>query len=382
MKKIIILFLGFLLFAFTKPAYAVQFKSGTDINFSKDQKIDETTFVSGNNIEFDSTLNGDLLCVGRNITITGNIKGDVLCAGQNIKVSGIVDGNVRVAGQSVSVDATVSRNLYVVSQDLTLTSKSNIKGDVLFGAQTIDMSGIAGRDLAGAGEKITISGSLLRNAMVTMTNLDLTDKAKVGGNFDYFVEQKVATSQMMISNKSIKGELRRHEIVMPEKPKMEVAKKVEKITPTLELIKTVFGILSFTLLAFVLLYFSASRTASVIGLIDRKPVVSGLVGLATFVVAPVAFMIIAITVIGLPIFFVVLMIYIVSFFLATLYSSIWVGQKIMKFTQTKSSLYLSAFVGCLVIGLVSLIPVIGWLIFVCLFMMGLGAQLLSFIPEK
>ncbi len=383
MKKIIYLLSAFLFLTFTNPALAVQFKSGDSLTFDKATSIEETVFVSGNNINFDSKLNGDLICAGRNITITGDITGDIICAGQNIKVSGKVDGNIRVMGQSIYIEGLVSRNLSVLGQDLTLSSKSNVRGDIMFGGQSVDLSGVGGRDLVGAGNTVNISGSLLRNAVVTVSSINVASDANIGGSVDYFVEKEANTPQLM-SGKNIKGDIRRHEIVAPEKPKMDqVEQKVKSAAPTINFIKTIFGILSFSLLACVLLYFTPQRTASVVSILEKKPVISGLIGLVILVVAPVALMIICSTVIGLPVALVLFLMYLITMFIATLYPSIWVGKYVMTKIKSKSkSLYLTAFVGCVVVGIVSMIPVIGWLMILVLFLVGLGASFLSYLPEK
>lgn len=384
MKKIAVLLAASLLFFTAKPVQAVQFKNSTDITFSKDQKIDETLFVSGKNINFDGTLNGDLYCVGQNITITGSIKGDIICAGQYIKVSGVVDGNIRLASQTVDIEGLVTRNISVLSQKLTLGSKSNVKGDILFGAQAINLTGVGGRDVAGAGQDVLISGSLLRNAVVTVSNMQVTNSAKIAGSMDYFVDQTDVSSLINIDPNSIKGAVRKHEIIRPQKPDIsEVEKKVKEVKPGLEIFGKIMGIISFTLLTFVLIYFNRQRTNKVLSFIKQKPVISGLIGLAVLFVAPLALFILCITIVGLPIALVLLLVYLLSLFISSLYATLLVGSFLLEkmYAGKPYSIYLAAFVGCLVVGLVSLIPVIGWLLMFVIFLLGLGASFLTYLPE-
>jgi hypothetical protein len=101
----------------------------------------------------------------------------------------------------------VTRNVYAAGQDITLSKTSSVKGDIFFGVQKIDLSGVAGRDLAGAGENIVISGSLARNALVNGSKISLTDTGKIGGNLDYFVEKENTAS---FSSTNVKGKIVRH----------------------------------------------------------------------------------------------------------------------------------------------------------------------------
>ena len=385
MKKIAILLFSLALLFSAKPTYAVQFKNGTDVTFTKGQKIDETLFVSGTNVNFDGVLNGDLYCAGQNISITGSIKGDVICAGQSIKITGTVDGNVRVAGQSIDIDGTVTKNVSTLSQKLSLNSKSNVKGDIFFGGQMVDLSGIAGRDVAGASQNIVINGSLTRNAVVTASTMQVTDTAKLGGSLDYFVDQAEPASQISINSKSVKGEVRKHEIIAPEKPKVEaVQQKIKAATPGMMVLGKIMGIISYTLLALILLYFNRQHTEKVIDNIKQRPVVSGLIGLVVLCVAPIALLILCITVVGLPIALVLLLVHIATLFVSSLYATLLIGNLIIqKVGQNKvSSPYLAAFVGCLVVGLISLLPVLGWIFMFALVLIGLGASFLSYLPSK
>lgn len=383
MKKLIVLFLGILLITSVKPALAAQFKSGDNVTFSGDTLIEETVFVSGNNIQFDSPVNGDIYCAGRNIAITGEVKGDIICAGQKINITGDVDGNVRVVGQSISIDGVVSRNISVLGQDLYLGLKSNVKGDILFGGQNVDLSGIGGRDLIGAGDQVRVSGSLLRNAVVTVSSFDISEEAKIDGSVDYFVSEDNPSFQLS-ERKNILGEIRRHEFVVPEEQSSYRPQREPKpASPALGIIKTVFGVLSFSVLSFLMLYFIPKRTENIIRIIGEKPVVSGLIGLAVFVTTPVALMIICSTIIGLPSAFIILMMYIISMFVASIYPSLWIGRQIMHKLKVKSkSQYLAAFIGCLAVGVISAIPVLGWFVIFSLFLVGLGSSFLSYLPEK
>ncbi|HEX9008534.1 MAG TPA: polymer-forming cytoskeletal protein [Patescibacteria group bacterium] len=386
MKKIVVLILGALLFLSAKPALAVQFKTGSDISFSKDQKIDETIFLSGNNINFDGSLNGDLFCAGQNITITGNVKGDVLCAGQTIKITGNVDGDVRLASQSINIEGTVSRNVDVLTQQLTFGPKSNIKGDIIFGAQVIDLNGIAGRDLTGAGQNIVVTGSLLRNAVVIVNNMQVTGAAKVGGNIDYFVDPKDTASLVNVDPKSVKGTVTKHELVKPNVPdvRQEVETKINAVKPSLEIFGKIMGIISFTLLTFVLIYFSRPHTNKVLSIIKEKPVVSGLIGLAVLIVAPIALFILCATIVGMPIALVIFLLYMITLFVSSLYPTLWVGMTLTEkmYKGKPYSIYLAAFVGCLIVGLLTILPILGMLLIMLLFLVGLGASFLSYLPER
>lgn len=364
---------------FASSASAVFFQTGDSLVIPKEKIINETAAISGSSLTINSNVNGDLFCAGQNVVINGNIKGDVICVGQNIKINGTVDGNIRAAGQTIEIFGQVTRNLSVASQQLILGPKSQIKGDVFFGAQNIELGGVMGRDLAGAGDSITITGSLLRNATVTGTKLSIIETGKIGGNLDYYMEK---TATALIGEKTVKGNVLRHDIITPSKPALDRQKA--SLTSAAIIFKTIFGILSFGLLGLVIIYFDRKNTKRKISSIINKPLISGLIGLAVLITAPLAFIIILATVIGIPLAFVLMFVYIIALITASLYPSAIYGklffEKVLQ--KTNTSLYSQMFLGVILLGLVSIIPVIGWIIAFVSFCMGLGASLVSMFPEK
>lgn len=362
------------------PASAVYFSSGTNLNIAKVEKIDESAFVAGETLSVSADVNGDLFCAGRNITINGNVKGDIICAGQSIKINGLVDGNVRLAAQDIEINGVVARNVSVVSQNLVLAKFSSVKGDIFFGVQKVDLGGSLGRDLAGAGDQININGSLLRNAKVTASSINISDSSKIGGNIDYYVDENGQYNQASVQ--SVAGTVTRHDVVKPEKE--AIKEEVKQAAPTASIVGKLISIISFSLVGFLLIFFTPKRTARVIEIIKSNPFKTFFLGMGISIIAPFVFILSMVTVVGITSAMVVLLFYVISMVISSLYASILVGKLVLeKFKSDKAkSLYLSTLVGCFLVGLVSMVPVIGWLAVLCLYLSGLGAILLSYLPEK
>lgn len=369
----------FIALAFS-PASAFFAQSGESLVIPKDNKIDEAAFLAGSTLTINPDINGDLYCAGADITINGNVKGDIVCAGQNITINGNVDGNIRAAAQNIEIAGIVSKNVSVVAQGLSLGAKSNIKGDVFFGVQNVNLEGVMGRDLAGAGESINITGSLLRNATVTGTNISVSETAKVGGNLDYYLEE---TSTVSVDQKNVKGTITRHDIKTPSKPEVKKEDMV-RFAGEAMVYKTIFGILSFAVLGLFLIYLDRKNTEKRIAQISAKPLVSGLIGFAVLITAPIALIIAMVTIIGMPLAMISLFVYIIALITASLYPSAIYGKLVLEkvFQKKNSNLYAQMLLGVTLLGLVSIIPVVGWMIAFVSFCMGLGAFLVSLSPEK
>ncbi len=378
MKKLFSLFLFVFCFLLASPAQAVFFSSGENLSFPKTQKFNESVFLAGKSLTIDSDIVGDLICAGQDITINSKVTGDVICAGQNIEINGPVEGNVRLASQNIDLNGSVARNITVASQNLLISKTSNIRGDVFYGVQNVDINGIMGRDLAGGSESITITGSLLRNAKIATQKITIADSAKLGGDLEYYIEKTGASS---INEKSIKGKVTRHEVVMQQKEQFK--KDLQKITPIALLFKILFSIASSYLLVLVLLYFTPNRTNLIVKNIKNHPLKSALVGFAVLVTGPIAVVLSFLTVIGAAVGVVVSLFYILSLILAFNYVALRLGQFLStKYSSLSSSVYLSALAGCSLLVLIVHLPFIGMVLGFIIFLIGLGASLSSYLPEK
>lgn len=367
-----------ILFA-SSPVRAVSFKSSDVITLPKDKPVTETILVTGSVITVDSNIDGDLFCAAKDVVINGNIKGDVLCAAQTIKINGIVDGDVRSVAQSIEVYGSVNRSLMTASQSLILGPKSVVKGDIIFGVQTVDLNGQIGRDMAGAGSVITISGSLLRNALVTGNSISIVETGKIGGNLDYYVTPEATAS---IGVKNVKGNIVRHEITPPENT--IVSTQTVKAAQVGMIMTKIFAILSYLILGLAIVFLDKQNTETRVNKIITHPFLSGLIGFATLILFPIAFFIVMLTFVGIPLALVALLIYVIAMIIASLYAGTAYGQLVAQklFHKEKSTLLMHMVLGVILLGIIVILPIIGWFIGFISFCLGLGAFVTSILSTK
>ncbi len=364
------------IFLFSFPAHAVFIQSGNVLDLPKDKKIDESVLISGGTLTVDSDINGDLLCAGKDVVVNGNIKGDILCAAQSIKVNGNVDGNIRVVAQNIEITGTITRNLYSLAQNLSLSKLSSVKGDIFFGVQNVDLRGSLGRDMLGAGDKIDITGSLLRNAKVTATKISVSDPARIGGNFEYYIDNAGIAS---VSAANVKGEILKHEIV-----RQTPEKKNREPKPFVMFFGKIYSVITYIVLGLVLLYFLKKGIEDRTAILVSKPLVTGLIGLAVLMLTPIVFILLLMTFIGVPLAFVLIIEYVLAIITGTIYSTIALGWWIMKnlAKSKKESDVWSLVVGAIAMGLLTSIPVLGFFVGLIALCLGMGAIFTSYLPKK
>jgi hypothetical protein len=100
-------------------------------------------------------------------------------------------------------------------------------------------------------------------------------------------------------------------------------------------------------------------------------------GLLAAIVVPLAVLILAVTVIGLPLAMIVCALYFVCKCLSSIVFGIFLGKSIFRLFGHDLSPYLAVIIGLLLLFFVFLIPYIGWLIVLVTWLFGLGAVILT-----
>ena len=289
MKKFLLIvgFMGLMLLSWTQLARAQNIQSSSWVTVNKDQTIDSTVFMFGRTIEIAGTVNGDVICAGMNITIAGTVNGDVICAGQSIRVSGIINGDVRLAGQNVLLSGSVENSASIVAQATSIDAQSKIGRDLTVGGADVTMSGNVGRDTGIGAENAIINGSVGRNLNGRYQSLILTSSASVGGNLDY-TSKKDAN---IANGAKVSGSKTRHQ---------PVAKAKKSQVWAFRFVSQIYFFLSLLIMSMVMFLLFPRLFQETSERIIRRPGRTTLVGLASLVVAPLIFIGLVLSLLGVP----------------------------------------------------------------------------------
>ena len=325
----------FSFFIFSSPAAAFYIQSGQNISLPPDKTFNETVIIAGNTLVIDSDITGDLICAGQNITVNGSVKGDLICAGQNLKINGPVDGNVRLVGQNLDFLKTAA-----------------VKGDLL-----------------AAGQQLNLSSSVGRDVLVAVQKINLDPATKIGGNFDFY---RQPDSEATVAAKNVKGKLTSHLLPQSVTPAVEVSQVKRSVTVFSKII-SVFSILIIGL--FLLLVFK-SPTENLALSLQKSPVRLFFLGFAVIFLTPVFIVILFLTLIGIPLAFVLMLLYLLGFLIAIPLSAFALGQII------HPNRYLALLIGAVIFTIFSLLPLIGWLFGLIFLSVGFGLYSRLFFDNK
>ncbi|MCD4760662.1 hypothetical protein K8R42_02070 [bacterium] len=366
MKKVIKVFVLALFLVLPLSALALTGYNEDTVVLEVDEVIDGNYYAAGNSIEIYGTVNGDLFLAGNSVSIESeNINGDIFVVSSNsIMVKGKTNGSLRMVGQYLTIMGEVRDNVLAFGQSLKVDADSKIGGHLSFFGRVVNVAGEVGGRLEGAIETLRLSGTVNKDVDVYLSNggmekIKLADQATIGGTLYYQALKEVEIN----SNATMAG-ISYNEIIKKAKPAFNKGKALGLLAQFFSLL--IIGMIGLHLWP---KFFTDSYQQTY-----RKPVVTFFKGLLLLVVTPLACILLAITVIGLPLALILMVIWALLLYLAKVMSAWLIGRFVKdKFFPKVKWHRLSTFaVGIALFLLICKIPIVGFFICMIVYLLAWG----------
>lgn len=370
MKRIFFIFVIFLfLLGFSAPVLAAN-RPQSNVVLSKDQVVNNDYFAGGGTVNIHGTINGDAYIAGGDVFIDGTINGDLIAAGGTIIVEGNITHNVRAVGGNVVINnAKIGGNVSLGGGNVTLGDTSELAGSLVAGAGQLQLLGPVGKEINVAAGKVLISNVINGNATVRTNELDFSQAAVINGNLTYWSNQKANISQGATVSGTIK------QIPVPKYNANEIRQGAMAAFSGFKIFFGIVGFIASFIIGLFLIYLLPLFTKNVATVIKKRFWLSLGIGVLAGILTPIIFIVLLITLIGIPIAFVFIFIMLLLLYFGKIYISYVIGEKI--FGEKKTAKAWILLVGLLVFSIVTVIPVIGGIFQGFAIVTGLGALLIS-----
>ncbi|MEI7452293.1 MAG: polymer-forming cytoskeletal protein [Candidatus Falkowbacteria bacterium] len=376
MSKKLFLKIGlFALIALVLPfsaARAFEVRSGDSVYIPKDQIISGNFYTAASNLTIDGQILGDVICAGQNVVINGKVDGDVICAAQSLNINGEVNGNVRVAGNNIDINGAVARNVNLMSATALISANAKVGRDILLAVDKSEFRGTVGGSIYGAANNLLVAGTVGDGINVKIgqyngdknTGLIIADGAKVAGNVTYSSEQEAK-----INKDNVGGQIVR-QAESQARPNLFLAYIMSQF----------YAIFSALLVGLIIVSLWRKTTIKITDRIKTDHWASIGWGFILFFVSPIICIILALTVIGIPLALILAGLWLLANFACKLLTAIFIGRLIFKKLKQKESekLLLEMTVGVFVCWMIFSIPILGWIASLWAICMGCGASWLVF----
>jgi len=360
-NKIIVLCLSMILVSilfFVGVSGAQTFQTGDIVTVAESETVDGMLFAGGNTIDIAGIVNGDVYCAGNTVNVSGKINGDLICASQTMTISGIVDGSVRIAGQSINISGTIGNSATIGAQTLIIDKDGSITRDLLGGSQTTTISGTVGRDILAGSQSITINGKVGRDFRGETASFAVGNSGRILGNVDYTSNQEIN----VLTGGVISGTVKR------------TAPPAENHTVVIAPIALTFGWFIYSLVAllavalvliglFPRIFKEASASAK------KKPGSTVLMGLGVAFLTPIIVGLLMITIIGIPLAFMILLVMTMAAALSGPFAGYLLGNIIMP--KSNSTVW-KMLAGSALLIVTFFIPILGFFTILVSYLFGMG----------
>jgi len=316
----------------------------------------------GNVIDIAGAVKGDVIVAANSVTISGSVAGDVIVAANTVNITGDVSGSVRIVANTVNINSYIRNNAWIMASTIVFGDKAKVGWDIYGAAATLEVRGPVTGNIWATGANIILANQTSKNVYLSVDKegqILLYPTAKINGDLTY---KAASDKQLMLQpGAKILGKTTKTELAVTTAATKE-AKGFFGLG--LVLFKT-FGFFGLLVVGLLLIALIPKWLIKVSETMQQQPSVSVGWGVVFFFLAPVAFVFLLITLIGIPLALIILPVYFISLFIAKVVLSLVVG--IWLFARLSSNKYKSSLiwplaVGLLVVMVVTSIPIFGWLI--------------------
>ena len=325
--------------------------------------IAEDVYVAGRSVDVAAEVQGDVAAAGQRVSIDSVVSGDVLAAGETVTVQANVQDDVRAAGRSVTIGGQVTGHVVAAGETVSISPAASVGDWAWLAGREINVAGRIGGELKAAGQLVVVSGSVSGDVELMAEAIRIPASARIDGNLVYRSD-----NEPVIEDGAVIG----GDIIARPLPHREMEDRGGAL----------FVLLALAVAAVVYyLVFPVFSVAAATG-IGSKPLASLGTGAAFLFVTPFVILLLFVTVIGMLVALPLLAWYAVSLLAGLLTGVIFVGDAGLRlvgkgYTTTGGMRMLSIVLGLVALMVVQIIPVVGGLVMLVLFVLGLGALQLA-----
>jgi cytoskeletal protein CcmA (bactofilin family) len=373
MKKWATVMIFFLALAFSPVRVFAQSEneflpSGTEIN---------SDYIRlANVVQIDGEVHGDAFLVGGVVIVNGKIDGDLFVFGGKVTVNGLVGNSIRIIGGDVTINSTVGRNTLLVCGNCLVTKQASISGSLLAAAGNLELSaGAIGKGFRFFGNRLYLNSEIANEAfVVSQQQFVLGPNASISGDLKYTGANQAVLSQGATVSGSITYEKNNPE---GDFPRFFGAKSIfdlrDRLTPVVN-----FGFLIIALLiGFLLMGIFPRWFEKSVQAMEKKPAASFGLGLISIVTVPVVSVLLAVTLVGIPVSIVAILIGYSLYVLAGFIAAFFIGRILLvRFLGERRGWALT--VGLVIFYILGFFPYIGQLLRLLVTTYAIGGIVLSY----
>ncbi|AMO22007.1 hypothetical protein GCM10027034_22860 [Ramlibacter solisilvae] len=344
-------------------------------------ETERNVYTAGGHVRPARPVQGDFVAAGGRVVIDQRIGGDATLVGGTVDVRAPIGDDLRASGGDVSVDSTVGGELFAAGANITLGRGAVIARSARMHGANISVEGRIEGGLKGSGDSITINGEVRGDVDVAAAQVELGPAAKIGGALRYkspaVLKQAPGATVGGAVTRDADSKRPSQAASMPGKwnPHRGEWHYERRGTGIVGGILSYLGLLACgALLLLVAPVFSTQAPER----IRSTPWVSLGIGFATVFAAPVLAVLLFVTLLGIPLGFIVLALYPVLLLAGFVVGTLFIGRLVFKPLRRDEPPGFGTAIGwfalaLLMVLLLAWVPVAGGILLALVTFAGIGA---------
>jgi anti-sigma factor RsiW/cytoskeletal protein CcmA (bactofilin family) len=358
-----------LMLVFVVPGYSIEIrrpeKGSGSVTVASGETVDDTLVVFAQSVFVNGTITGDLFAFAQQVNIQGTVQGNVIGCGQKVDATGNVGGDIFAFAQSVQADGRIGQNLWGFGQNVTVGRNVKLDNNAMLFGSNIYVNGDVGRDVRAYSGTLDVGSKVGRDLFFRGGQILVHAPSVIGRNLDTMTQSakqvQVDPTVTIVGKKIVEFE--------QSKPS-QYRTSGFYIRQALRIAAAFFMGL--------LLYWIIPGMGRISRSTTRALLTSGGIGFLAAVATPVAAVILAITLIGLPIALLAFVLWLLGLYLAKIVVAKYVGSVILGIkTDRLSATALALIIGLVIVIVVVNLPYIGGVLNFLLTLLGLGALVIA-----
>ncbi len=335
------------------------------------ETVDDSMMIAAETVLIEGNITGDVFATGQRINVSGNISGTLIAFAESVTIRGSVGGMAMGGASAYNIlGGTVAGDVWVAGEKITVDEATKVGRNLVVASQSVSLGGSVGKDLYTITESVEVSGDVARHLEAYSNRVKLLGDAHIGGD----VRFRGGNDERLHRSASVTID---GEVQFPDMPE-----EMDDGASTIEFVSwQVAKLIAALIVGLLLLWLVPGFKRVSIGAGIEGLKTAG-IGFVALVSVPLMAIIIAITLVGIPVALIAFASWLLALYLAKIVVGVVVGNMLL---GDRENVFLPLLVGLVIVLLVSLLPFIGGAISFVLTIVGLGLivqYLLGALPQN
>ena len=329
------------------------------------ERIGGNALVSGGTIEMRATVADGATVIGGNVVIESGISGQSLVVAGNARVGGRYADDLKVMGGNVKITAMMTSDLWAAGGMVNLRPEASVGGSAWLAGGGVRARGAVAGNLRIAARNAEVGGEVLGDLHIDAHEVTILPTARIRGRLIYRAPDKADIHPDAV----IGGDVSYTRSESPRRWTHSILAVVGGAIVALMVGLMVLGGLQVAVFP--------AQTLAAVRRVSNHPLRATAVGFALLVSAPVLMVLLASTIIGIPLTVVIgatsLLAVVLSFLLTAMAIGRWALDRFGRDPDLTTLRRIAAVsLGIVVLMLIALVPIVGVLSLIVAVSLGLG----------